>query len=92
MAAPLNPEDATGHTGETATIWGVGLPPNTRPNVQDQPMLLGLRKPSPKAVFTAVIYGDTRRIRDPRDGASRQAHLCDGEDQRLPWEAGDRVD
>ena len=37
-------------------------------------------------------WEELREIRDSRDLTPRQAHLRDGEDQRLPREAGDRAD
>jgi len=36
------------------------------------------------------LWREPREIRDPRDLTPRQAHLFDGEDQRLPREGGDR--
>ena len=59
-AAPLNPEEAAGHTGQTATVCGVVASAEYEANVQSQPTLLNLGKPSPNAVFTAVIYGHNR--------------------------------
>jgi hypothetical protein len=66
-AAPLTPEDAAGHIGETATVCGVVASAKYEANAKSQPTLLDL-------------------------GKAGQAHLRDGEDQRLPREAGDRSD
>jgi hypothetical protein len=59
-AAPLSPEEATRHIGETATVCGTVLSDEYEPNEQSQPTLLDLGKPHPNAIFTAVIYGDNR--------------------------------
>jgi|SRR5689334_592936 len=60
MAAPLSPEDAASHIGETATVCGVVASAKYEADAQRQPTLLDLGKPSPNAVFTAVIYGMDR--------------------------------
>src|SRR6266700_1989576 len=60
MAAPLSPDDAAGHIGETATVCGVVASAEHEANVQSQPTLLDLGKPSPNATFTAVVYGEIR--------------------------------
>lgn len=60
LAAPLTPEDAAVHIGETATVSGVVASAEYEADAKSQPMLLDLGKPSPNAVFTAVVYGDHR--------------------------------
>jgi len=76
-AAPLSPEDAKGHIGETATVCGLVASAEYEGDVRSQPTLLDLGKPLPNAIFTAVIYRENpTEIWDPRDLAPRQAHLC----------------
>jgi hypothetical protein len=59
-AASLNPEDAASHIGETATVCGVVASAEFEADAPSQPTLLDLGKPYPNAIFTAVIYGDSR--------------------------------
>jgi hypothetical protein len=59
-AAPLTPEDAAGHIGETATVCGVVASAKYEADAKSQPTLLDLGKPHPNAIFTAVIYGESR--------------------------------
>ena len=60
LAAPLSPEDAASHIGETATVCGVVASGEYEPNEQSQPTLLDLGRAYPNAIFTAVIYGMDR--------------------------------
>jgi DNA/RNA endonuclease YhcR with UshA esterase domain len=76
IAAPLSPEDAAGHIGETATVCGVVASAEYEANVKAQPTLLDLGKPSPKAVFTAVIYGDNRAIFGTPETSLRGKRIC----------------
>ena len=59
-AAPLSPEDAAAHIGETARVCGVVASAKYEANAKSQPTLLDLGKAYPNAVFTAVIYGENR--------------------------------
>ena len=59
-AANLRPEDAASHIGETGTVCGVVASTEYEADAQSQPTLLDLEKPSPNAIFTAVVYGDNR--------------------------------
>jgi hypothetical protein len=59
-AATVSPEDAVSHIGESATVCGVVASAEYETNAQSQPTLLDLGKPSPNAIFTAVVYGDNR--------------------------------
>jgi hypothetical protein len=90
VAGPLSPENAAGHIGETATVCGVVASSKYEANVRSQPTLLDLGKPYPEAIFTAVIYGDIDRNSGPPRHHFAANELCDGADQRLPREAGDR--
>ena len=60
LAAPLSPQDAAGHIGETATVCGMVASAEYEADAQRQPTLLDLGKPAPDAIFTAVIYGMDR--------------------------------
>jgi len=57
---PSDPEYAAGHIGETATVCSVVASAKYEADAKSQPTLLDLGKPSPNAIFTAVIYGDKR--------------------------------
>ena len=76
MAAPLSPENAAGHIGETATVCGVVASSKYEANVQSQPTLLDLGKPHPEAVFTAVIYGDNRQKFGTPEASLRGKRIC----------------
>jgi hypothetical protein len=76
LAAPLAPEDAMGHVGETATVCGVVGSSEYEANAEAQPTILDLGKPSPNALFTAVIYGDHRaKFRTP-ETSLRGKRIC----------------
>ena len=76
MAAPLSPENAAGHIGETATVCGVVASSKYEANAQSQPTLLDLGKPYPQAVFTAVIYGDNRQKFGTPETSLRSKRIC----------------
>jgi DNA/RNA endonuclease YhcR with UshA esterase domain len=76
MAAPLSPENAAGHIGETATVCGVVASSKYEANAQSQPTLLDLGKPHPEAVFTAVIYGDNRQKFGTPETSLRGKRIC----------------
>src|SRR5208282_2267310 len=59
-AATLTPEDATSHTGETATVCGMVASAKFASSSRSRPTFLDLERPYPNAVFTAVIFGDDR--------------------------------
>jgi DNA/RNA endonuclease YhcR with UshA esterase domain len=75
-AAPLNPEDAAGHIGETATVCGVVASAKYEANAKSQPTLLDLGRPYPHAVFTAVVYGDNRRKFGTPGTSLRGKRIC----------------
>lgn len=75
-AASLNPEDAAAHTGETATVCGVVASAEYEPDAPSQPTLLDLGKPSPNAIFTAVIYGDSRQKFGTPEISLRGKRVC----------------
>ena len=76
LAADLRPEDAKGHIGETATVCGVVASAQFEANVQDRPTLFDLGKPSPHAIFTAVIYRDNRSKFGSPETALRGKRIC----------------
>jgi hypothetical protein len=59
-AAPLTPEDAAKHIGETSTVCGVVASAHYADRSRAQPTFLNLGQPYPHAIFTAVIFGDDR--------------------------------
>ncbi len=75
-AAPLSPEDAAVHIGETTTVCGVVASAKYEAKAQSQPTLLDLGKPYPKAVFTAVIYGDNRQKFGTPETSLRGKRVC----------------
>ena len=75
-AAPLNPEEAAGHTGQTATVCGVVASAEYEAKEQDQPTLLDLGKPHPSAIFTAVIYGPNRAKFGTPETSLRGERVC----------------
>src|SRR6266436_4391859 len=76
MAAPLSPEEAAGHIGETATVCGVVASAKYEANAKSQPTLLDLGKPYPHAVFTAVVYGDNRAKFGTAETSLRGKRIC----------------
>jgi DNA/RNA endonuclease YhcR with UshA esterase domain len=76
LAAPLSPEDATGHIGEAATVCGVVASAEYEADAKSQPTLLDLGKPSPNAIFTAVIYGDNRAKFGTPETSLRGKRIC----------------
>jgi len=75
-AAPLSPENAAGHIGETATVCGVVASPKYEADAQSQPTLLDLGKPSPNATFTAVVYGENRAKFGTPETSLRGKRIC----------------
>jgi hypothetical protein len=75
-AASLNPEDAPGHIGETATVCGVVASAKYEANAKSQPTLLDLGKSYPNAVFTAVVYGDNRAKFGTPETSLRGKRIC----------------
>jgi hypothetical protein len=51
-----DPEDATGHIGETATVCGVVASAKFAPGSRAQPTFLDFGNPYPNTAFTAVIW------------------------------------
>jgi hypothetical protein len=59
-AAELNPEDASKHIGETATVCGVVASARFLSGSRSRPTLLNLGKPYPHQAFTATILSEDR--------------------------------
>jgi hypothetical protein len=76
MAAPLTPEDAARHIGETATVCGVVASAKYEVDAKSQPTLLDLGKPSPNATFTAVVYGENRAKFGIPEPSLRGKRIC----------------
>jgi hypothetical protein len=75
-AAPLNPEDAAGHVGETATVCSLVASGKFAANSRSQPTFLDLGKPYPNADFTAVIFGDDRPKFGTPETSLRGKRIC----------------
>jgi DNA/RNA endonuclease YhcR with UshA esterase domain len=75
-AAPLTPEDAAGHIGETATVCGVVASAKYEVNAKSRPTLLDLGKAYPNAVFTAVVYGENRAKFGTPENSLRGKRIC----------------
>ena len=76
LAASLNPQDAAGHIGETATVCGVVASAKYEVNAKSQPTLLDLGKSYPNAVFTAVVYGENRAKFGTSETGLRGKRIC----------------
>jgi DNA/RNA endonuclease YhcR with UshA esterase domain len=76
LAAPLSPEDAAGHIGETATVCGMVASAKYEANAKSQPTLLDLGKPYPNSVFTAVVYGENRAKFGTPETSLRGKRIC----------------
>src|SRR5439155_3697738 len=75
-AADLRPEDAVRHIGETATVCGEVASTKFEANARSKPTLLDLGKSYPRAVFTAVIYGDARSKFGTPETSLRSKRIC----------------
>jgi hypothetical protein len=75
-AAPLEPQAAAAHIGETVTVCGVVASAEYEAKEQNQPTLLDLGKPFPNAIFTAVIYGDNRAKFGTPETSLRGKRIC----------------
>jgi DNA/RNA endonuclease YhcR with UshA esterase domain len=75
-AAPVSPEDAQSHVGETATVCGVVASAKFAANSRSQPTFLDLGKPYPNGVFTAVIFGTDRAKFGMPETSLRGKRVC----------------
>ena len=75
-AAPLGPDDAESHIGETATVCGVVASAEYEPNERSQLTLLDLGKSSPSGVFTVVIHGIDREKFGTPETSLRGQRIC----------------
>jgi hypothetical protein len=80
LAAPLTPEDAAGHIEEITTVCGVVASAKYEVNEVAADVGGPGEGVSECRVHRSRLWGEPREIRNPRDLASGQAHLCDGED------------
>ena len=64
-AAPLTPEEAASHVGESATVCGVVASATYAAQAPMAPTFLDLGKPYPNQTFTVIILGSDR----PKFGA-----------------------
>jgi DNA/RNA endonuclease YhcR with UshA esterase domain len=75
-AAPISPEDAARHIGETATVCGTVASAKFASSSRSQPTFLDLDKPYPNAPFTAVIFGDDRAKFGTPETSLRGKRIC----------------
>src|SRR5712692_5691208 len=61
-AAPLGPEEAASHVGESTTVCGLVASATHAARSRGAPTFLNLGKPYPDQIFTAVIWGDDRVV------------------------------
>jgi DNA/RNA endonuclease YhcR with UshA esterase domain len=74
-AAPLAPDEAARHVGESATVCGVVASATYASRSNAQPTFLNLGKPYPDQIFTAVIFGkDRSKFGTPE--TLRGKHVC----------------
>jgi DNA/RNA endonuclease YhcR with UshA esterase domain len=75
-AAPVSPEDAQSHVGETVTVCGVVASAKFAAGSRAQPTFLDLDKPYPNAPFTAVIFGNDRAKFGTPETTLRGKRIC----------------
>src|SRR5580704_17347381 len=59
-AAPLGPDAAASHVGESATVCGLVASATYAARSNAQPTFLNIGKPYPDQIFTVVIFGRDR--------------------------------
>ncbi|MGA2053207.1 MAG: hypothetical protein ABSH19_07845 [Opitutales bacterium] len=67
----LKPEQAAAHIGERATVTGVVVSADYRPNNEGSPTFLDFVAPYPKPLFIALIWGTDR----PKFGTPETMYL-----------------
>jgi hypothetical protein len=60
VAGTFTPEEASAHTGETATVCGAVESAHFAPRSRGQPTFLDFGRPYPNELFTALIWGSER--------------------------------
>jgi len=75
-AAPLNPEEAAAHVGETATVCGLVASASYAAQAPTSPTFLDLGKPYPNQIFTGVIFGSDRAKFGQPETSLRGKQVC----------------
>ena len=75
-AAPIGPEEAGSHVGESATVCGLVASAKFAANSRWQPTFLDMDKPYPNARFTAVIFGSDRPKFGTPETSLRGKRVC----------------
>jgi DNA/RNA endonuclease YhcR with UshA esterase domain len=60
IAAPISPEDAANHVGESATVCGIVVSAHYAARSRSQPTFLNFGRAYPAQIFTAVTFGSDR--------------------------------
>jgi hypothetical protein len=74
--APLAPEEAVSHIGESATVCGVVASATYAAQAPTAPTFLDLGKPYPNQIFTAVIFGSDRPKFGMPEISMREKQVC----------------
>ena len=74
--APLGPEEAASHVGESTTVCGLVASATHAARSRGAPTFLNLGKPYPDQIFTAVIWGDDRTKFGSPELALRGKQIC----------------
>jgi hypothetical protein len=75
-AAPLNPEEAASHVGESASVCGLVASATYAARAMAAPTFLDLGKPYPNQVFSAVILGSDRMKFGTPEISLREKQVC----------------
>jgi hypothetical protein len=90
VAAPITPDEAASHVGQTATVCGAVASTKYDAHFRSQPTFLDFGKPYPNQVFTVVIFGSNRaKFGTPETTFQRKTRLCDRSGPQLSREARD---
>jgi hypothetical protein len=75
-AAPLTPEEAANHIGETATVCGVIASTTYAKQAPMAPTFLDIGKPYPNQLFSAIIFGNDRPKFGVPENSMRDRSVC----------------
>ena len=75
-AAPLNPDEASSHVGENATVCGLVASARYAAQATAAPTFLNFGKPYPNRIFTAIIFGSDRTKFGAPEISLREKQVC----------------
>ena len=75
-AAPLSPEEAASHVGESATVCGLVASTRYAAQAAATPTFLDFAKPYPNQTFTAIIFGGDRAKFGAPELTLREKNVC----------------